>query len=286
MSSRGLASAAIGRADDSPRGALGLLEKRVTFATTVLLLVLAAAAWLLTIRQSGDMSGMVTGLAQVGSRMPNDMAAPLFMGMWLTMMVAMMFPTIAPMVLAHRMVVRQRGERWSSTGVFALGYLLVWTAIGLIPLGLFLVFRNITMPPSWLPIAAGAVLITAGVYQFTAWKRRCLRACQSPLSFILSHDFGGGSRSAMLAGIAHGAFCLGCCWALMAVLIVVGLMNLTWMAAIALLFLAEKSLPSGLLLARIAGTAVICIGVAVIVHPEWLTIISGGTPPPGMGGHM
>ena len=285
MSARGLSSVAVAGAD-TPRGAMGLLERRITVGTTAVLLLLAVAAWLITVRQAGDMSGMVTGLAQVGSRIPNNMAAPLFMGMWLPMMVAMMFPTIAPMLLAHRMVVRQRGERWLSTGVFALGYLLVWTVIGLIPLALVLGFRTMTMPPIWLPLAAGIVLISAGMYQFTAWKRRCLRACQTPLSFILSHDFGGGSRSAILAGIAHGAFCLGCCWALMAVLVVVGLMNLTWMAAIALLFLAEKNLPSGLLLARIAGTAVISLGIAVIVHPEWLTVISGGTPPPGMGGHM
>lgn len=281
-----IGSLAVQRETDTPRRAMGLLERRVTIGATGLLVLLAAAAWLLTVRQSGAMSGMVSGLAQVGSRMSNDMAAPLFMGMWLTMMVAMMFPTIAPMVLAHRMVVRHRGEGWLPTAVFVLGYLSVWTAIGLAPLLVFLGFRNIAMPPSWLPLVSGAVLIVAGLYQFTPWKRRCLRACQTPLGFIVTHDFGGGSRSAFLAGITHGAFCLGCCWGLMAVLVVVGLMNLVWMAAIALVFLAEKNWRRGLALARVAGAAVTVLGIAVVLHPEWLTVISGRSPSPGMGGHM
>jgi len=279
-------AAAVERATDTPRRAMGLLERRVTVAATGVLVVLAAGAWLLTVRQAGVMSGMVSGLAQVGTRMQNDMAAPLFLTMWLTMMVAMMFPTIAPMVLAHRMVVRHRGEGWLPTAVFVLGYLVVWTAIGLLPMMLFLGFRNIATAPSWLPLLSGLVLTVAGLYQFTPWKRRCLRACQTPLGFIVTHDFGGGSQSAFTAGIAHGAYCLGCCWGLMAVLVVVGLMNLVWMAAIALVFLAEKNWRGGLALARGAGAAVTALGIAVVLHPEWLSVISGGSPSPAMGGHM
>ena len=265
---------------------MGLLERRITLGLTGLLVLLAAVAWFLTVRQANDMSGMVTGLGQVGSRMPNDMAAPVFMGMWLTMMVAMMFPTIAPMVLAHRMVVRKRGEGGLPTAGFVLGYLAVWTAIGIIPLAAFLAFRNLSARPAWLPAVSGAVLVVAGIYQFTRWKRTCLRACRTPLGFILEHDFGGGTRSAFLAGISHGAYCLGCCWALMAVLVVVGLMNLVWMAAIALIFLAEKNWRYGVALTKFAGTAVTALGIAVIVHPEWLAAISGGSPPSAMGGHM
>lgn len=274
------------RETDTPRRAMGLLERRVTIGAAGLLVALAAGGWLLTLRQSGAMSGMVSGLAQIGTRMPNDMAAPLFLAMWLTMMVAMMFPTIAPMVLAHRMVVSHRGEGWLSTGVFVLGYLTVWTAVGLIPMTVFLGFRNVATPPSWLPPLSGVVLIVAGVYQFTPWKRRCQRACQTPLGFIVTHDFGGGSRAASVAGISHGAYCLGCCWGLMAVLVVVGLMNLVWMAAIALIFLAEKNWRRGLVLARVAGAAVTVLGIAVVLHPEWLSVFSGGSPSPVMGGHV
>src|SRR3984893_9588851 len=95
---------------DSPGAVLGMLERRVTIGTIVALVGLAVGAWVLTIQQAAGMADMVTGLAQVGSRMPNPMTAPLFLGMWLTMMVAMMLPTIAPMVLAHRLVSRHRGE--------------------------------------------------------------------------------------------------------------------------------------------------------------------------------
>ncbi len=283
---RSLAPDAVQHRRDTPRDALGLLERRVTVATIGILGVLAAAAWYLTVRQARDMGGMVTGLGQVGSRIPNDMAAPVFMGMWLTMMVAMMFPTIAPMVLAHRMVVRKRGEGWLPTAGFILGYLTVWTAIGVIPLAAFLAFRNLSARPVWLPTVAGAVLAIAGLYQFTRWKRTCLRACRTPLGFVLEHDFRGGTRSAFIAGVSHGAYCLGCCWALMAVLVVVGLMNLVWMAAIALMFLAEKNWRHGVALTKVAGTAVTALGIAVIVHPEWLATISGGSPPSAMGGSM
>ena len=257
--------------------AMAPLERRVTRVTVGVLLGLAALAWVLTIKQAADMSGMVTGLAQVGARMPNDMAAPLFMAMWLAMMVAMMFPTIAPMVLAHRMVVTQRGEGARPTMVFVLGYLTVWTAIGLVPLAAFLAFRNLPMEAAasaWLPIAAGGVLVAAGVYQFTPLKGVCLKACRSPLSFLLTHDFGGGAGGSLRAGIIHGAYCLGCCWALMSVLVVVGLMNLVWMAGLALVFLAEKTWRRGPLLSKVAGSLVALLGAAVIVHPALLATLA------------
>ena len=274
---------------DTPRNAMAQLERRVTLATVVVLLALAAIAWALTVRQAVGMSTMATGLGQVGTKMAMDLTAPLFLGMWLSMMVAMMFPTIAPMVLAHRAIVRKRGEGWAPTVAFVLGYLTVWTAIGLIPLAALAAVRS--LPPlaqssRGLVAASGAILLLAGGYQFTRWKRKCLKACRTPFGFILDHDFGGGSRSAFLAGISHGAYCLGCCWALMAVLVVVGVMNLVWMVALALVFLAEKNWRHGVLLTRVAGTLVAGLGLAVLVHPELLTWLSGGSPPSVMGGHM
>jgi predicted metal-binding membrane protein len=255
-----------------------MVERRVTIGTTAALVGLAAVAWLLTIQQSLGMADMVTGLAQVGTRMPNPMTAPVFLFMWLTMMVAMMFPTIAPMVLAHGLVIRHRGEGFLPSLAFVLGYLLVWTAIGLVPLAAFLGFRDLPDDQpvlGWLPRISGLVLLGAGVYQFTAWKRACLRACRTPLSFIMTHDFGSGAPGALRAGLAHGAYCLGCCWALMAVLVVVGLMNLVWMAAIALVFLVEKNWKHGGTLNRVAGTALGVVGCAVLVDPELLGIVAG-----------
>jgi predicted metal-binding membrane protein len=265
-----------------------MVELRVTIGTIAALVGLAAVAWLLTIQQSLGMADMVTGLAQVGSRMPNPMTAPLFLLMWLTMMVAMMFPTIAPMVLAHRLVVRHRGEGILPSLAFVLGYLLVWTAIGVVPLTVFLAFRDLPddqLVLAWLPRISGLVLIGAGLYQFTAWKRACLRACRTPLSFIMTHNFGGGVPGAVKAGLVHGAFCLGCCWALMTVLVVVGLMNLVWMAIIALVFLAEKNWASAAHLNRVVGAALSVLGFAVLFNPDLLGIVAGvpNTPPPMAG---
>src|SRR5689334_7957093 len=218
----GTATLAETPSSDTPRSAMALLSRRATLSTTAILLVLSAAAWFLTWRQTAGM-------------MLTDLSAPLFMAMWLSMMVAMMFPTVAPIVLAHRMVVQQRGEGWIPTAAFMVGYLVVWAAVGVVPLVALLVFAHVAAGP-WTAWVGGGALILAGVYQFTPWKGTCLKACRSPLSFVIQHDFGQGWRSAVRAGISHGAYCLGCCWALMAVLVVVGLMNLTWMAAIALIF--------------------------------------------------
>jgi predicted metal-binding membrane protein len=255
-----------------------MLERRVTIGTVVGLVGLAGVAWALTIQQALGMADMVTGLAQVGSRMPNPMTAPVFLLMWLTMMAAMMFPTIAPMVLAHRLVVQHRGEGRVPSVAFVLGYLVVWTAIGLVPLAIFLAFRDLPEDAplmAWLPRISGLVLLGAGLYQFTPWKRACLRACRTPLSFIMTQDFGSGTPGAFKAGVAHGAYCLGCCWALMAVLVVVGLMNLVWMAAIALVFLVEKNWRHGVLVNRVVGAAIMLPGCAVLVAPDVLGVVTG-----------
>jgi predicted metal-binding membrane protein len=247
------------------------VESRATIAVVAILVALAAVAWIITVRQAFDMGSMVSGLGKVGQRMPNDMAAPVFMGMWLAMMAAMMLPTVAPMVLAHHMVISARGEGWLPTAVFVGGYLAVWTAIGVVPLLAFLGFRGLMDPaPGWMTPIAGIVLVGAGVYQFTPWKGACLKACRTPLNFIMTHDFGRGSLGSARAGVAHGAWCLGCCWALMSLLVVVGLMNLVWMAALALIFLLEKNWRHGVKVSRIAGTAVALFGVTVLIQPQVL----------------
>lgn len=263
---------------DTPRTAYGLLPKPLTTKLVISLLACAAAAWVVTARNSGSMSDMATGLGQVGGRMPNDMSIPIFMGMWIGMMIAMMFPAVAPLVLAHRSVVKHRGEGLGATLSFVVGYLVIWSLIGVIPLLAFLWFRNLageTAIAGWLPRVAGGVLVVAGAYQFTGWKALCLKACRTPVTFVLTHDFGGGARSAFRAGLSHGAYCLGCCWALMAVLLVVGLMNLAWMALLALIFLTEKHWRRAVGLTRVVGVALIVLGIAVLVRPSLLPVISG-----------
>lgn len=261
---------------DSPRGAYAVLERRATLTTAGALLVLAGGAWWLTIRRAADMTGMVQGIAQVGGPMTFDMAAPVFLAMWVTMMVAMMFPTIAPIVLLHRMVIRRRGGPPAATVSFVSGYLLVWAAAGIIPLALLLAFRHVSAGSMWVPRTCGAVLVVAGAYQFTPWKQACLRACRTPLTFLSTHDFGRGLLGTLRAGASHGSYCLGCCWALMGVLFTVGLMNLTWMAALAVVFLAEKNWKHGMALIKVVGSTTALLGVLVIANPELLGSLASG----------
>ncbi len=224
------------------------------------LLGCAAVAWLVTISQASAMG--MGGMAM--------MSAGLFLVTWLVMMVAMMFPSVAPMVLAYASVARARSEGYVPTAAFVLGYFVVWTAAGLVPLAVPQAVNQVWMtPPSWLPRVGGAAIIVAGIYQFTPLKYACLRACRSPLGFILSHDFGRGLPSAVRAGASHGLYCLGCCWALMVVLAVIGLMNIAWMAVIAAVFFIEKNVRFGDVLPRAVGVACVAGGLAVIAWP-WL----------------
>lgn len=230
-------------------------------AIVLALLLCAAAAWVITIRQAGSMG--MGGVAMLGGG--------LFLTTWLVMMVAMMFPTVAPITLAFASVTRSRGEGYVPTAIFVLGYLAVWAAAGLVPLAVLQAAGQLWMtPPSWLPRAGGAVVVLAGIYQFSPLKNACLGACRSPLGFVMTHDFGGGAPAAARAGAWHGLYCLGCCWALMAVLAVIGLMNIVWMAVIAAIFFIEKNVRRGELLPRVVGAACIAGGLAIVIWPVLL----------------
>ena len=258
------------RADDSPRSAYRVLERRATVTTVAVLMLLAGVAWWSTLGSAHVMSSMVQGLASVDTAMPFTMSAFVFMAMWMTMMVAMMFPTIAPIVLLHRMVVRRRGEGSAPTIAFVGGYLAVWAAVGLLPLVTLVAFRSIADGSGWVDRVGGAVLMLAGGYQFTRWKDTCLRACRSPLSFLATHNFGGGLPGALRAGLSHGLYCLGCCWAIMAVLIVLGGMQLGWALALALVLSAEKLLTYGPQLVRVTAAAALSLGFALLIAPSLL----------------
>lgn len=265
-------------AGDTPRSAYSVLERRVTYTVAAVLAALAMCAWFLTAIRVSDMPGMVSGLAQVGGEATFDMAAPVFMAMWVTMMVAMMFPTIAPIVLLHRLVMRRAKAGTAPTVAFVAGYLCVWAVVGLVPLAVLIATRHVTADASWIYRVAGVVLVSAGLYQFTQWKQACLRTCRSPLTFLATHDFGVGLSGTLRAGASHGAYCLGCCWALMAVLFSVGLMNLGWMAALSVVFLAEKNWARAPTLVKVIGAACIALGIAVLVHPALLSSLSETRP--------
>lgn len=189
--------------------------------------------------------------------------------MWAVMMVGMMVPSATPMILLYARVGRkaaQQGKPFAATGFFAAGYLSAWILFALVAvLGQWLLDRALLLTPALASASAvlsGIVLIAVGLFQFTPLKDRCLSQCQAPLLFIQSH--GGFRREAGGAfglGVRHGLYCVGCCWALMALLFVGGVMNVLWIAAIAIFVLAEKVVPGGRILSRIAGVALVLAGL-------------------------
>lgn len=200
---------------------------------------------------AGGALAAVTGAAWVavaaGAGM--DAGAAAFLGAWLVMMTAMMLPSAAPLVLVHR-----RSAGAGSAALLVLGYLAVWGAVGL---------------PAWAasqamhpPRAAVAgVLAAAGLYQLTPLKRACLRRCRSPIDFLLLRHGHGPLR----LGAEHGVYCVGCCWGLMAVLVVAGAMGLAWAAAIALLVFGEKVVAAGEAAARLTGAVLMAAALVVVL---------------------
>ena len=191
--------------------------------------------------------------------------------MWAVMMVGMMMGTAAPVLLLFTEMQTRRSEGAvpSAGMLFGLGYIIVWvgfsTVAALAQWGLHegvWLSSNMSVTSSRL---AGAILIAAGVYQLTPAKGACLRQCQSPLGFLLS-NWRDGSRGALQMGIRHGAYCLGCCWALMSVLFVVGVMNIAWVAALTVFILAEKFGGAGPLVARAGGLVMIGVGVLFLTR--------------------
>ncbi len=192
-------------------------------------------------------------------------AALMFL-MWIVMMAAMMFPSAAPMLLAFARIRRARAPAatlMSSSTAFLLGYLALWAAFSVFAAtAQGLLHAAALLSPSMAsasPIFSGAVLIAAGLYQFTPLKGVCLAKCRMPLAFLLA-EWRDGSRGAFVMGLRHGFYCVGCCWVLMTLLFVAGVMNLVWIAFLALVVLAEKALPHGQWVGRILGIAAVAWG--------------------------
>jgi predicted metal-binding membrane protein len=261
---------------DTPRLAFDLLPWRVTVVILFCIVAVAVAAGLSTIAQAHAMRGMAMEMGQPGYANQAEMGAAAFLTMWITMMTAMMLPTIAPMVLAHHAVALRRNEGALSTLASVAGYLIVWWAIGIVMWLGYTAFAqwNVGGAPPWLPLLAGGILVCAGAYQFSRWKQHCADMCRSPLAFLLKHDSRRGVRPAFTAGMMHAAYCVGCCWAAMMVLVVVGLMNLPGMAILFVLFFVEKNWKHGRTVASLAGIVMIALGAAIAVHGPLLTAIS------------
>ncbi|MBA9005304.1 DUF2182 domain-containing protein [Thermomonospora cellulosilytica] len=245
------------------------------------LLALSAAAWLMAHRLAApDMRvGILTGAAQ-GHRSAHDMApmpmehamgAGVFLGVWLVMTAAMMLPAVTPVIVRLDRLVRRRGDPGVVVYALVTGYLAVWAAAGVAAYGVFLGFQEAVTAgdPMTAARVGAAVPLVAGVYQLTPLKRVCLRRCRSPLAVLVRHGerIVGSRTGALRVGVHHGAFCLGCCWALMVLLLAAGMMSLVWMGAIAAVVLAEKALPHGETLSRLFGAGLIALGVLLIAVP-------------------
>jgi predicted metal-binding membrane protein len=191
---------------------------------------------------------------------------PLTFLMWAVMMVAMMVPSAAPMVMTYARIAHARNGR-STTRVssFVLGYIAIWTLFSAVATAIQIGLAHCSLISNALvttPLVSAAILVVAGIYQLTPLKEACLGRCQSPIGFFMTH-WREGNAGALRMGLEHGAFCVGCCWMLMAVLFVVGVMNLAWVAAITGLVLLEKATPWGRAIAYTSGVALIAAALII-----------------------
>lgn len=216
-------------------------EQRLSITTGALLLLLAAIAWLVL-----------------------PLSMPIFFASWFVMTVAMMVPATLPVLLLHRANAARQGRGPLPTLAFLGGYLLTWAAAGLAAWAVVSGLGRLGLP-------TGAVLVVAGLYQLSPVKQACLKACRNPLTVLFElgrSDFAGGLR--------HGAWCVACCWSLMAVLLLVASMSLAWMAVLTVVFLLEKAHPRGPAVARAVGVLLVLLGLAGLIRPELLTRLAGG----------
>ena len=258
---------------------LEVVLKRDRWIVACCLIVLAGLSWAYLVYMARVMSAMPSMSGGAGSAM--DMAAMAHSQpwtaadfimtalMWAVMMVAMMVPAAAPMVLLFATFNRQRKAQerpFVSTGVFLTGYFVVWWGFAILATaaqwGLHQAAMLSSMMGKVAPLVGGGILIAAGAFQWTPLKEVCLKHCRSPLDHLRSH-WRDGRLGALMMGVEHGAFCLGCCWFLMALMFVVGVMNLAWMAGLTVFILLEKIIPQrqwGRLVGWSSGAALVVMG--------------------------
>jgi predicted metal-binding membrane protein len=262
------------------------LPKREQLFLIASLAGITALAWLYLVVRAGQMSSPMetASMSMDGMAMPSlSHVSPqlvswspveflLLFLMWAIMMVGMMLPGAMPMILLFAGVsrsARQQSEPAAPVAVFVLGYLLAWTGFSLLAVlvqwGLERAALLSPMMVSASPWLGGLLLIGAGAYQWSPVKERCLTHCRSPLAFVAGH-WRPGTSGALQMGLHHGLYCLGCCWLLMGLLFVGGVMNLLWVAAIAGFVMLEKLLPAGLHAGRIGGALLCLMGLVVIVR--------------------
>ena len=235
----------------------------IQVALIAALLAVAAVCWAVTgDRMDGMDAGPGTELGGLGW----------FVGVWVTMMAAMMLPSLTPMVLGHARIERAEGgaAAMATTVAFVVGYVLVWASVGLLGYALIEGVRGLGIGfLAWDeagPYVAGAVIVAAGAYQLTALKGVCLTHCRTPR--MLLERWRSGLPGALAMGIDHGRYCVGCSWAMMAALFALGVMSIGWMAFVAALIAIEKLLPWRAVANRSIAVVLVVLGLAVAFVPD------------------
>ena len=232
------------------------------------IIAVSGLAWIYLIRMPMGAADFGPLAARIAAPLPSPLVDfSICFLMWAVMMVAMMLPSASPMVLTYARLAEGRegaGALWA--WMFAAGYLAVWTAFSFAATVIQVTLARTEVLSNALtvaPILGAAILGAAGIYQFTPWKNACLRHCQSPVGFFMTRWRDGGA-GAFRMGLQHGTSCVGCCWMLMALLFVAGVMNLVWVASITVFVLLEKLIPYPRAVSFTAGCALITAGVIVL----------------------
>jgi predicted metal-binding membrane protein len=258
------------------RPAVGLLPRRDLLLAWSLVVLIAVPAWVLTVGQARDM-GVEPGTM--------GLAVPVFLLLWVTMMAAMMLPSMAPVAITWARSIGRHSSGWTRaarTTEFVGGYLLVWTAFGLLAYGA-LTFTGALVedhPDTGRWIGAGAFLL-AGLYQLGPLKNVCLRHCRDPMSHLMHYAGFKPPARDLRVGVHHGAYCVGCCAGLMVVLVPLGMMNVAAMAGLAVVIFMEKLWPRGPVLSRLVGVTFL---VFAVLAPFQSWLLPGLEPMPGMDG--
>lgn len=233
------------------------------------LATLTALAWLYVVGMVGSAHSMHTEMSAPHAHAWGVSGFLSAFAMWSVMMVGMMLPSASPMVLTFSSLNRRYSvdHRFTRTGLFVLGYVVVWTgyaALAAAAQGALQATAMLSpMGSSMSPYLAGGLLLVAGVFQWTPLKQACLDRCRTPVGFLMA-EWRPGPGGALKMGLRHGAYCAGCCWALMALMFVLGVMNLLWMAALAAFMLIEKVVPAGHRVDQAAGALLVLWGALVV----------------------
>jgi predicted metal-binding membrane protein len=267
----------------SPLSVFRQKEMRPALYLLAALALVAAIAWLITLLSANGMNSAMMAMMVVSG--PDGVA--FFLLSWAVMMVAMMFPSAAPMVQAYvnLCVEKEVGSKWRSAqaAVFLGAYVTVWTLFGAGVAALYLLLSSrveeIGMTGTLGSTVAGVFLIAAGVYQATPLKRVCLNACRGPMEFLMTR-FRSGVKGGLRMGVEHAAYCVGCCWMMFIVLFAVGVMSLPWMALLAVVIFVEKLTPPSSKVSWAFGVLFVMLGAILVLLPD-VGMFALGIPPAG-----